>query len=155
MPKVHSALLTATAWLAAALLVACAASGQDRDRLTRRFDAAGITRVVLRAAAAEAATVDVAPGTGVVTVSGRATGGAEGYHPADPRWRETPAAEWGLDFVARRFGPTLVISTANEIGYIHHHYAIADIGLRLPPSVELVRQVRVLTGDGKADLAPP
>ena len=155
MAPPRSAFVPATAWLAAALLVACAAPEQDRDRLTRRFDAAGITRVVLRAAAADTATVDLVPGTGVVTVSGRATGGAEGYHPADPRWRETPAAEWGLDFVARRFGSTLVISTANEIGYIHHHYAVAGIGLRLPPSVELVRQTRVLTGDGKADLAPP
>ena len=155
MRTLGSAFLPATAWLAAALLVACAAPRQDRDRLTRRFDAADITRVVLRAAAADTATVDVVSGTSVVTLSGRATGGAEGYHPADPRWRETPAAEWGLDFVAKRFGSTLVISTANEIGYIHHRYAVAGIGLRLPPSVELVRQVRVLTGDGKADLAPP
>ena len=155
MPKLRSALLPATALLAATLLAACAGAGQDRDQLTRRFDAAGLTRVVLRAAAAEAATVHVVPGTGVLTVSGRATGGAAGYHPADPRWRETPAADWGLDFVAKRFGRTLVISTANEIGYIHHHYTIADVALRLPPSVELVRQVRPPSGSGEADLTPP
>ncbi len=138
-----------------ALLTACAAADMDRGRLVRNFDADGIARVVLRAAAADAATVDVVPGRKVVIVSGQATGGAEGYHPADPRWRETAATEWGLDFTAKRFGSTLVISTRNEIGYIHHHYTVAGIGLQLPPSVELVRQMRVLTGSGEADLAPP
>ena len=40
-------------------------------------------------------TVDVVSGTHVVTVSGQATGGAEGYHPADPRWRENGGSRLG------------------------------------------------------------
>ncbi len=147
--------LRPTLLLVTTLLAACSVTEKDRGRLTRSFDAAGITRVVLRAASADAATIGVQPGTEIVTVSGQAAGGAEGYHPADPRWRETAAADWGLDFAAKRFGPTLVISTRNEISYIHHHYVIAGIGLQLPPSVELVRQTRILTGSGEADLTQP
>ena len=147
--------LPPTALLVTALLAASTAAEKDGDRLTRSFDAAGVTRIVLRAASADASTVDVVSGTHVVTVSGQATGGAEGYHPADPRWRETTAADWGLDFAAKRSGSTLVISTKNEIGYIHHHYVIAAIGVRLPPSIELIKQMRVLSGSGETDLAPP
>ncbi len=147
--------LPPTALLVTALLAACTAAEKDGGRLTRSFDAAGVTRVMLRAASADGSTIDVVSGTHVVTVSGKATGGAEGYHPADPRWRETAAADWGLDFAAKRFGSTLVISTRNEIGYIDHHYVIAAIGVRLPPSIELVKQVRILSGNGEADFAPP
>ncbi len=117
--------------------------GVGEGRLSRSYDSSGITRVILRAAAADTAKAEPIPrGWPDHRFTGRATGGAEGYHPADPKWRETPAAEWGLDFVASRFGATLVISSKNEIGYIHHHYVIADIVLQLPPSVELVRQAR-------------
>ena len=96
--------LPPTALLVTALLAACAAAEKDGCRLTRSFDAAGVTRVVLRAASADGSAIDVVSGTHVVTVSGQATGGAEGYHPADPRWREMAAADWGLDFTAKRFG---------------------------------------------------
>ncbi len=144
----------AAALLTVILVGACSQAGRAPARVVQAFDAAGITKVVLRASAADAATTEPAS-NGTVTVSGRPIGGAEGYHPADPKWRETPAAEWGLDFVGQRFGATLVISTKNEIGFIHHHYTIADIDLKLPASVTLVRQVRTLSGDGAADLAPP
>ena len=155
MPNRRSTILLAAALLAPGLLAACAAAAPEPGRVTGSFDATGITRVVLRAAMADDAVVDVTAVAGKVTVSGQAAGGAEGYHPADPRWRETPAAEWGLGFAAKRFGPTLVISTRNEISFIHHHYAITGIRLRVPPSVELSRQRRVLNGSGEADLAPP
>ncbi len=109
----------------------------------------------MRAAAAETAKAKLISEGVPITVTGRAMGGAEGYHSADPKWRETPASEWGLDFVTSRFGATLVISSRNEIGYIHHHYVIADIVLQLPASVELVRQARNLSGSGEPDLTPP
>ena len=141
--------------LVAAVLAACSPVRVDQGNLKQEFDAVGVSRVILRSASADAALAEPAAGTGPIAITGRATGGAAGYHPADPAWRETPAAEWGLGFAAKRFGTTLVISSRNEIGYIHHHYTIADIVLRLPPAVVLVRQARTLSGSGEADLAPP
>ena len=136
------------------LLGSCAARGDGR--VARVFDADGITRVVLRAGnAADARLGTVPPDPTAVAVSGLPRGGAEGYHPADPNWRETPAAEWGLDFVARRFGATLVISTKNEIEYIHHHYDLEDVAIQLPGRVALVREPRRLSADGAANLSPP
>ncbi len=136
--------------VAALALTGCTAPAPPRAV----FDAAGVTRVVLRAAAADAALAE--PGApDRVEVAGTPTGGAAGYHPADPAWRETPAEAWGLGFVARRFGPVLVVSTRNEIAFIHHHYTLAAIRLRLPPGTALVRQPRTLSGDGQPDLSPP
>ncbi len=137
------------------LLAACVPSQAVQGRLSRSYDSAGITRLVLRAAAADAAAIEPVAGGGPITITGQATGGAKGYHSADPNWQETPADEWGLDFVALRSGATLVISSKNEIGYIHHRYAIAGIVLQLPPSVSVVRQVRTLSGSGEPDLAVP
>lgn len=141
--------------LAAAPLAACSPARTRDGRIEQEFDAAGVSSVILRAAAAETASAGPTSGLGSIVITGQPTGGAEGYHPADAAWRETPAAEWGLRFEARRFGATLVISSKNEIDYIHHHYTIADISLRFPAGVALVRQPRTLSGSGEADLAPP
>jgi hypothetical protein len=120
--------------------------------LRRSFPAAGITRFVLRAEDADKATVEHgAPGS-AIEVSGIPTGGAAGYHSSDPNWRETPAAEWGLDFVSVQRGPILVVSTKNEMRYIHHHYAFASVSVRVPPGVEVVKEPRTLTGEGAPDL---
>jgi hypothetical protein len=70
----------------------------DSARVTRSFPADGIDTVDLRAEAAEKAKVATESRSRAVTVSGIPQGGAAGYHPADPNWRETPAAQWGLDF---------------------------------------------------------
>jgi hypothetical protein len=78
-------------------------------RITRSFPTAGIDTIILRALAAEKAKVVTEPRGRAITVSGIPQGGAVGYHPADPNWRETPAAQWGLDFHARPYGSTLVI----------------------------------------------
>jgi hypothetical protein len=124
--------------------------------MVREFDAHKISRVILRASAAEQATVtSVVMDAPFITVSGTPSGGAKGYHSSDPNWRETPAASWGLDFVSRRFGSTLVISTSNEIRYIHHRYTLEQIRVQLPAPVRLVRETRKLTGDGAPDLSPP
>ena len=140
---------------AACLLAACAPTPVGEGRLSESYESAGITRVILRAAAADAAKTEQAARAEPIAITGQATGGAEGYHAADPKWRETSAADWGLGFVALRSGTTVVISSKNEIDYIHHHYLIADIVLRLPPSIELVRHTRTLSGSGEADLSPP
>ena len=124
-------------------------------RVTRSFDAAGVETVVFRAEAAEKAEVKSVAGARSITVSGIPEGGAAGYHPADPNWRETPAARWGLDFKARSFGPTLLISTENEISYIHHYYHLGSLSITVPPGVKVIKENRKLTGQGQPDLSPP
>lgn len=123
------------------------------------FEAQGIKRVILRAGEAAEATAtvsEVTTATPVIKISARPAGGAAGYHPADPHWRETPAAAWGMDFAASRFGNTLVISTKNEISYIHHQYRLKDIHIILPfKSLRFIRQSRQLNGDGAPDLSRP
>ena len=99
-------------------------------RVSRSFSTAGVKKVILRAAAANTSDVTTDPATDSVEISGVTAGGAEGYHPGNPFWRETPAAKWGLDFVSARFGDVLLICTKNEIEYIHHHYleVVEDAG---------------------------
>jgi len=124
--------------------------------LSRAFPASGVSTVLFRASAAESASVSFSEtNPPSVTVSAKREGGASGYHSADPNWRETPASEWGLDFVARTSGSTLIISSKNEIGYIHHHYTLEQIHLTLPKGVRLVRETRKLTGDGAPNLGIP
>ena len=126
---------------------------EKQNRVSRSFDAGGVQRVVLRTSAADQAVIRHVGKA--VTVSGIPFGGAKGYHPSDPNWKETPAAEWGLDFVAQRFGGTLIISSKNEIRYIHHYYAIHDVVVEVPPGVELVREKSTLTGNGAPNLERP
>ena len=138
------------------ILSACATTPPQPKPILREFDAHRISRVILRASAADTATaasgIRDAP---FVPISGIPSGGAGGYHSPDPNWRETPASQWGLDFVSRHFGSTLVISTKNEIGYIHHRYTLQRIHVMLPHPVRLIREVRKLTGDGAPDLSAP
>lgn len=126
-----------------------------RSRVVRSFNARGVQTVVLRAGDAEQAEVKTVPGGRFITVSGNPEGGAEGYHSPDPNWRETPASRWGLDFKAKSFGPTMVISTKSEIHYIHHYYHLGRVAITVPEGVKVVKENRELTGEGPADLSPP
>ena len=120
-----------------------------------RFDLEGISTVVVRAQKA-AQLVAVPDSTREdLHLDASPAGGVKGYHPSDPSWQETPPEEWGLEFVAERHGPTLVVSTRNEIRHLHHHYYMDEIRVRLPPGIELQQEARELTGDGAADLTPP
>jgi hypothetical protein len=124
--------------------------------VVREFEAAGIRRVILRAGNADSALVTyVRTAAPAVKISGSPFGGAPGYHPADPTWRESPAAQWGLDFETKRYGTTLVISTVNEISYIHHQYRLETLQIDVPEAVRFIRKVRQLDGQGAADLSPP
>jgi hypothetical protein len=123
-------------------------------RVARRWPAAGVKRVVLRSSLAPQATVVVREGPSI-EVSGRPSGGAAGYHPARPGWKETSAGDWGLDFVGSQAGEVLVISSRNEIRYIHHGYELTDLEVAVPPAVVVTREPRVLSGDGAPDLSPP
>jgi hypothetical protein len=131
-------------------------SSAAESLVTSEFLVTGINRVILRASSAEQASVierDSLPVS--VVISGTPSGGAKGYHSADPNWRETPASEWGLAFVAQRFGNTLVVSSKSEIQYIHHRYTIEGIKIEVPPTVEVLRERRVLDGNGEPNLAYP
>ena len=128
----------------------------DEARVIRSFPADGVSAVVLRASQAEAAVVMIQDGPAqAVQVSGVPAGGAGGYHPADPTWRETPAVKWGLDFVTQRYDATLVISTTREIHYIHHFYVLKDIQIRVPHGIRVVREKRMLSGNGAPELQKP
>lgn len=124
-------------------------------RVARSFPAPGIEAVILRAEAAGQAEIKTVPGGRMIVVSGAPAGDARGYHPSDPNWRETPAAEWGLDFAAKGFGPVLVISSKNEILYIHHYYRFETIAISVPSGVKVVKEARKLAGDGAPDLSGP
>jgi hypothetical protein len=123
-------------------------------RVVKTFPAQGVSRVVFRAAMAREARTTPAKGDSIV-VSGTPQGGAPGYHPSDPKWRETSASEWGLDFKGKTFRKTLVISTFNEIHYIHHSYYLDDLVISVPSGVEVIREAREPSGDGAADLREP
>ena len=128
---------------------------QVPSQVARSFSARGIRAVYLRAEAAEQAEVKAIPGRPIITVSGIPSGDARGYHSPDPDWRETPAAFWGLDFVAKAYGSALVISSEKEIFYLHHHYHLAKILIEVPAGVEVIREKRQLTGDPTPDLSAP
>jgi hypothetical protein len=123
--------------------------------ITRAYEAHGVSKVILRAALARTAIIETDPQAKSVQVSGSASGGAKGYHPMNPFWRETPAEDWGLDFVSERHGDILVISSKNEVRYIHHFYALRDLRIRIPPGIEVICQERELTGEAGPELSPP
>ena len=134
-------------------LAGCAAPVPER--IARSFPAEGVTTVIVRTAGVEEATLASGGPPGAVEISGLPAGGARGYHSPKRGWRETPAGRWGLDFVARRYGNVLVISSKNEIRYIHHHYALEELRIRVPAGVEVLRQPRQLSESGEPDLSPP
>lgn len=107
----------------------------------------------LRAEDAEQAEVKTIAGSRSITVSGVPVGSAKGYHSPDPNWRETPAALLGLDFTAKPYGSALIISSAEEIRYIHHYYHLARIVIEVPAGVEVIKENRQLTGDPTPDLS--
>ncbi len=114
----------------------------------------GVKKVILRAEQAENAKVSI-EAIREIRVTGLPSGGAKGYHTSDPFWRETPPQEQGLDFVGKRFGDVLVISTKSEIFYIHHHYALQDLNIRVPKGVVVVKEKRTLNGEIVPDLSKP
>ena len=126
----------------------------DSGRVTRSFDPTGIETVVLRAEAADKAEVKIDAGP-VRHGLGRPRGRRRGLPSGRPELAETPASRWGLDFQARRFGPTLVISTENEISYIHHYYHLGSLSITVPQGVRVIKENRKLTGKGEPDLLTP
>jgi hypothetical protein len=119
------------------------------------FDGAGVQTVVLRAGNADHAQVSSAKAVTSILVSAVPIGGAGGYHSPDPNWKETKPQDWGMSFVAKRFGNTLVISSRNETRYMHHAYTLDEIRLVVPEGVRVQMLPRALSGDGAEDLSAP
>lgn len=111
--------------------------------------------MLIRASEIDAARIKKVNGPSDLWVRAQPAGGVSGYHSPDPDWRETPAAEYGMDFVEKRFGDVLVISSLNEIQHIHHHYYLKKIVVTVPKNITVVREKRVLSGHGAADLSAP
>lgn len=123
--------------------------------ISREFDANQITRVIVRSAYVTRGTVIKQAKSATVKISGTPSGGAKGYHPSDKKWKETPARDWGLSFESKTFGNTLVISSKNEIAFMHHWYWLLNIELEVPSGIQVVLSPRELNGDGKPDLSEP
>jgi len=130
------------------------AAAQPAADVSADFPISGVNRVIVRAANVHDAKITKGA-AGHVIVKGRAQGGAAGYHSSDPSWKETKADDWGLGFRSKQYGDTLVVSTLNEIQYIHHSYYLDNIAITVPQSVEVVPVARRLNGEGAADLTPP
>ncbi len=128
-------------------------AGACSSEVARSFDATAIKTVVLRAE--QASSAKVVSGSTAITVSGTPSGGALGYHSARPFWRETSPRRWGLDFVGSQFSDVLVISSKNEISYIHHHYYLESITLHIPNGVAVRLEPRPLSENGAPDLHQP
>lgn len=143
--------------LSAFVPILCSAEDRSIAKVVQRFEAEGIRFVVVRAfnAANETVVRTIHTEDAMVTVSATPSGGAAGYHPPDAGWQETKASEWGLTFVAQKFGKTLVISSSNEVSYIHHQYRLGSIELVVPAGVAVSLVPREASGSGEPDLSPP
>ena len=136
--------------------VGCSRNGKAARPVTAEFPSAGITTVVLRAqAAADAAVAVVEPGLASIKVSAMPAGapGAITRRIRTGGKLRRRSGGWGLS--RSPLAATLVISTRNEIHYIHHAYTLQGIRLEVPAGVVVVRETRVLSGDGAPDLKSP
>jgi len=127
---------------------------QASSVVCQEFNISEIDKVVLRAEKANEVAIKNQDGQSL-KICGIPSGGAEGYHSPDPDWKETYAEDWGLDFKAKRYDSTLVISTYNEIMYIHHYYYLKNILITAPENIKIKKVKRILNGNGDADLSKP
>ena len=140
-----------------AAIILCASVGAfaKQKPISQEFEADQITQVIIRAGSITDGTVVKRSKSPMVKILGIPSGGTKGYHPSDKNWKETPAKDWGLSFEAKRFGSILVISSKNEIAYIHHHYWLANIEIEVPAEVQVILSPRKLNGKGEPDLSEP
>lgn len=127
----------------------CSTAYAGPSWVSRAFAPGDAAEVHIRAELADCIRVERVAADSPITVAGRASGGAGGYHGAGGT---TSARYWGLSFEARRLGNKLIISTFNEIDYIHHHYYLDALVLKVPKGISVVLTPRKLDGDGAADL---
>ena len=124
---------------------------QSPSAVCQEFNISEINKVVLRADKANEVAIINQDGQ-TLKICGTPSGGVEGYHSPDPSWKETDPEEWGLDFKAKKYDKTLVISTFNELMYIHHYYYLDNLVIIAPKNIKIEKIKRILKGDGDADL---
>ena len=143
------------AMFAAIILCASVCAFAKQIPISQEFEADQITKVIIRAGSITDGTVVKQSKSPTIKISAIPSGGTKGYHPADKNWKETPAKEWGLAFEAKKFGTILVISSKNEIAYIHHHYWLANVEIEVPSGVQVILSPREVSGKGEPDLSEP
>jgi hypothetical protein len=139
-------------------LAVWAAQAAEIDALIRQlgeFPAGGITTLVFRAGRAKSAKVTVVSQKNVIRIEGTPSGGAKGYHSADPNWRETPPSQWGLDSSPSVSAILWSSQRAMKLASCITTTGYADLGVSAPTGVKVVLEDRTLTGDGAADLRDP
>jgi hypothetical protein len=142
--------------LSLVLLSACASTSPHGTTIVREFEANGVSRFILRARAANSAIVTkVIRDAPYVTASGIRSGETGRIHARVSTTQDTPLSERGLDFVSRRFGSTLVVSTLNETNHIGHRSRLTELHVIVPKPMRVIRKTRNLTADGAPDLSPP
>ncbi len=136
-------------------MFACTGSHVKPTMYCQKFKIKDIKKVVFRAEQASKAEIIENNLTNTITICGWPNGGAKGYHPSDQNWKETPPSRWGLKFKGKRFGNILVISSVNEIQYIHHYYYFDKLLIRKPGKLVIQLENRNLNGNGKENLGRP
>jgi hypothetical protein len=106
---------------------------KQAGRMQCVFPVKNFGRVEIRSALAEAAVVTHDSAATDLTISAKPTGGAVG-------------------FVASNLGSRLIVSSFNEISYIHDQYRFSDIRISAPPQLRVKLVNRQLSGDGGPDL---
>jgi hypothetical protein len=148
--------ILATFLLTVASLGAWAADAPASTKIVVTFPSEGIHRVVVRSGTATENTRVLSNyDAKAITVVASPVGGAAGYHSSDPSWKETNPEDWGMTFVSAQFGDTLVISSKNEVLYIHHRYVLAKLEISVPPNILVTLVPRQLNGNGAPDLSKP
>lgn len=142
--------------LFAALFLGACETKLPPGTIKREYPSQAITQILLRGCNADAASVREKGGPGSpIVIKGLVSGGEAGSQKRDKDWHGSPAAQWGLDFISRQHGDTLVISTMNETSFETHRYVLENIELDVPRSMKVVSELRPPTKDGVPDLSPP
>ena len=125
-------------------------SQTNEPRLTRWFSSEGVKTVYLRVADVQCGgCARVTRAAGEIETSGiptRYNEGARGFAEL------VTEQEHGFDFLSKRHGEVLVISTTGETSRKGFHFALGELRIRLPADVELNIQNR---GNGLPDLNLP
>jgi hypothetical protein len=146
----------ATFLLSFASLGVWAADAPVSAKIVVTFPSDGIHKVIVRSGTATESTRVLSNyDARTITVAASPVGGAPGYHSPDPSWKETKPEDWGMTFVSAQFGDTLVISSKNEVLYIHHRYVLAKLEISVPPNIPVTLVPRELNGNGAPDLSKP
>jgi hypothetical protein len=121
------------------LLSGCNSHRPPPERLSWAFPAEGVSKLTIRASRAVRASIRHSPKP-TITVSGRPTLAANGYHSPDPAGRETSAHEWSFGVTATRDKNAVTLTTSGETIFRQHRYFLDALEIEAPPGVEVIRE---------------